>query len=74
MLSGVEHFPAVAGYVRTQNLVPFESTFVTTNRGFAEAQAQGRRDNLEPRTFDAMIDVGLARLRGGVTPLPILES
>lgn len=72
MLSGVEHFPALAGYIRAQSLIPLESTFVTANRSFAEAQAQGR-DNLQPRTFDAMVDVGLAR-RGGVTPLPILES
>jgi hypothetical protein len=69
MLAGLEHFPAVAGYVRSQQLVPFESTFVTANRSFSDALAQGR-DNVQPRTFDAMIDVGLAR-SWRVTPLPI---
>lgn len=66
-------WPEVIQQVQSGALVPMESVWLTSHRGFAEAVAAGY-EHLETReTFDSLLDVLLARSRG-VTPLPIREA
>ena len=60
------------GFVEAGLLVPFESTYVTRNRGFFEALATGP-GNLAPDSFDVMLDVQLARAEH-ITPLPLVQK
>jgi hypothetical protein len=59
-------------FVQAGFLVPFESTHVTHNRGFFEALEVGP-SLLHPESFDAMIDIQLARA-DQVTPLPLVNG
>jgi hypothetical protein len=66
-------WPEVIEQVRSGALVPIESVWLTSHKGFAEAIEAGY-DNLKSRKeFDSLLDVLLARSRG-VTPLPIREE
>jgi len=66
-------WPEVIQQVRSGALVPMESVWLTSHKGFADAIDAGY-DNLASRAeFDSLLDVLLARGRG-VTPLPIRED
>ncbi len=68
-----QSWPEMIQQVRLGELVPLESVWLTTHRGFWEAVDAGH-DNLKPRAeFDSLLDVLLAR-GSGVTPLPIREE
>ncbi len=54
-------------------LVPLEATWLTSRGGFESAAAEGQYNLRDPKEFQAMIDVRLARDRG-VTPLPLLGN
>jgi len=71
MLQGDLAFSEVTSYLQEGLLVPLESTFVTKGKGesFRSACIEGR-GNLQPQSFDCMVDVWFARLRR-VTPLPL---
>jgi hypothetical protein len=72
LFAGAGNLVELLRYVQDGSLVPFESTFVTAKRGFFEALEHGS-GRLHPDSFDAMVDVQLARGEG-VTPLPLLEQ
>jgi len=66
-------WPEVIQQVRSGALVPLESVWLTSHKGFADAVDAGY-ENLKSRDeFDALLDVLLARGRD-VTPLPIREE
>lgn len=68
-----QSWPEMIEYVRDGTLLPVESVWLTTHRGFWDAVDAGH-ENLQPRDeFDALLDVLLAR-GGGVTPLPLREE
>lgn len=68
-----QSWPEMIQYVRDGTLLPVESVWLTTHRGFWDAVDAGH-ENLQPREeFDALLDVLLAR-GGGVTPLPLREE
>lgn len=68
----VANLREVLEFVQAGLLVPFESTHVTHHRGFFEALELGP-SLLHPESFDAMIDVQLAR-EAEVTPLPLVNG
>ncbi len=70
MFEGVDNLTELLSYVQSGELVPFESTFVALQRGFHEA-LDSAPANLHPQSFDAMVDVQVAR-GSDVTPLPIV--
>ena len=61
----------VLNLVEKGQLVPLESTLLTANSSFAEAQIAGAKNLRSKRDFHSMIDIVWAR-DSGVTPLPIL--
>ncbi len=68
-----QSWPEMIKQVRAGDLVPLESVWLTSHRGFWDAVDAGH-ENLGPRgEFDALLDVSLAR-SSGVTPLPIREE
>lgn len=70
MFEGVDNLTELLSYVQSGELVPFESTFVALLKGFGDALDTAPA-NLHPQTFDAMVDVQVAR-GADVTPLPIV--
>lgn len=66
------NLPELLSFVQSGMLVPFESTHVTRSRGFFDAVDMGP-SLLHPSSFDAMIDVQLARAEQ-VTPLPLVNG
>jgi hypothetical protein len=56
--------------VRTGGLVPLETTFLCTERGFFDAAQQGRKNLTDPNRFESVFDVKRAR-EHRVVPLPI---
>ena len=58
-------------YVREGKLVPLETVRLTENCGFWEAVDAGIENFSDPKEFEAMVDIKLARDLI-VTPLPIL--
>jgi hypothetical protein len=59
--------------VRSGDLVPLESVWLTQHKGFWEAVEDGVQNLRSERDFHSMIDIILAR-SCGVTPLPIAGS
>jgi hypothetical protein len=72
MFNGVDNLGELLGYVQNGALVPFESTFVSAQRGFVRSLEEGAA-RLHPETFDAMIDIQSARA-WHVTPLPLFDK
>jgi hypothetical protein len=72
MFNGVDNLGELLRYVQSGALVPFESTFVSAQRGFVRSLEEGAA-RLHPETFDAMIDVQSARA-WHVTPLPLFDK
>jgi hypothetical protein len=72
MFDGSNNLGELMRYVQEGSLVPFESTFVATQRGFYAALEEGAA-RLHPDTFDAMVDVQSAR-GANVTPLPLFDK
>ena len=72
MFDGVDHLVELLRYVQDGNLVPFESTYVASRRGFFQSLEDGSA-RLHPDTFDAMIDIQSARA-ASVTPLPLFDK
>jgi hypothetical protein len=56
--------------VRTGGLVPLETTFLCSERGFFDAAQQGRKNLTDPNRFESVFDVRRAR-ENHVVPLPI---
>jgi hypothetical protein len=58
--------------VEKGNLVPLEAVWLTTSKGFQQAQDDGWDNLAEPSEFESMIDVRSARgARPPVTPVPL---
>jgi hypothetical protein len=72
MFEGIENLGELLRYVQAGTLVPFESTYVTQHRGFFESLEMGS-SQLRPETFDAMIEILLARDQK-VTPIPLMGA
>lgn len=72
MFNGVDNLSELLRYVQDGTLVPFESTFVSAQRGFMQSLEEGA-SRLHPDTFDAMIDIQSARA-WHVTPLPLFDK
>ncbi len=70
-LFDIDNLVELLRFVQEGSLVPFESTFVTARRGFFQSLETGL-GRLQPETFDAMLDVQLARVEN-VTPLPLFD-
>lgn len=72
MFDGVGNLVELLRYVQDGSLVPFESTFVATQRGFYAALEEGSA-RLHPDTFDSMVEIQSARA-ANVTPLPLFDK
>jgi hypothetical protein len=72
MFDGVGNLVELLRYVQEGALVPFESTFVATQRGFYAALEEGSA-RLHPDTFDSMVEIQSART-ANVTPLPLFDK
>ena len=72
MFDGVDNLVELLRYVQDGTLVPFESTYVASQRGFFRSLEEGSA-RLHPDTFDAMIDIQSARA-ASVTPLPLFDK
>jgi hypothetical protein len=68
---GKPTYREIAQFVNADKLVPIESVRLTEYSGFMEAIGAGRENLDEPREFEAMIDIVIAR-EEQLTPLPIL--
>ncbi|HSB16880.1 MAG TPA: hypothetical protein VLE22_20680 [Bryobacteraceae bacterium] len=68
---GAEGYASVVELVRSGDLVPLESVWLTQQRGFWEAVESGGENLRSKRDFQFMVDVLRAR-RQKVTPLPVL--
>ena len=68
-------YAEVEQLVKSGDLVPLESTFITQQAGFTEAMREGKVDLRERSKFCSMIDVQRARDdKNPVTPLPLIEE
>ena len=72
MFDGVGNLVELLRYVQDGSLVPFESTFVATQRGFYAALEEGSA-RLHPDSFDSMVEIQSARA-ANVTPLPLFDK
>jgi hypothetical protein len=62
-------------YVGAGHLVMLEATYLTAAKKFSEAKEQGRANLRNPKEFDSLIDIQVARTaRPPVTPLPIIND
>jgi hypothetical protein len=61
----------VWGLIRDGKLAPLESVRLTEHCGFREAREAGVQALSEPRDFDSILDIAIAR-EHQVTPLPIV--
>jgi hypothetical protein len=62
--------PHILDMVQTGGLVPLETTFLCSERGFFDAAQQGRKNLSDPNRFESVFDVKRAR-ENRVVPLPI---
>jgi hypothetical protein len=67
---GAATYREIVQLVNAGKLVPLESVRLTENCGFAEAIEAGRQNLADPREYDGMVDIALAR-EAQVTPLPL---
>jgi hypothetical protein len=65
-------YDEVVECVRRGDIVPLESTLLTSRGGFWEAIEEGQRNLEDPEQFHSMLDIKLAR-DADVTPLPLAE-
>lgn len=72
MFDGVGNLVELLRYVQDGSLVPFESTYVASKRGFYAALEEGSA-RLHPDTFDSMVEIQSAR-GANVTPLPLFDT
>lgn len=63
-------YPWLVQRVRSGDLVPLETVFLTSHTSFDEAVKEGAANLSAPREFDSIQDVAIAR-RFEVTPLPL---
>jgi hypothetical protein len=71
MVRGEQSHAALLNSVRRDALAPIESVALTQRLGFAEAIEQGLENLAARDEFEFMVDIPLARLKYGVTPLPL---
>ena len=69
--AGRASYREVWGLIRDGKLAPLESVRLTEHCGFREAREAGVQALSEPRDFDSILDIAIAR-EHQVTPLPIV--
>lgn len=67
---GKSTYKEIVEHVRKGRLVPLETVRVTEHCGFWEAVGAGRENLRDPKEFDSIVDIVLART-AQVTPLPL---
>ncbi|HVS11305.1 MAG TPA: hypothetical protein VMS76_15655, partial [Planctomycetota bacterium] len=67
-----EHYGEIVALVRTREIVPMESVWLTHRGGFWDAIDEGTKNLRSKREFSGMLDVVVSRDK--VTPLPIREE
>jgi hypothetical protein len=70
---GEQAFGEIANAVNTGGLVPVETVQLTQRGAFSQALELGIKNLTTPWSFDALIDIQIAR-NGGVTPLPLFQN
>lgn len=66
-------YPWLISGVRSGDIVPLETVFLTQRASFEEAVSEGHANLSRPEEFDSVLDIRLARDRN-VTPLPLPEG
>jgi hypothetical protein len=66
-------YPELLSRVQAGDLVPLEAVPLTEHGSFAEACRAGLESLRDGESFEALLDIVLAR-RNGVTPVPIREE
>ena len=73
VFAGVEAFREIAGAINSGGLVPVETVQLTRRGAFSDALELGVKNLATGWSFDALVDVQIAR-DAGVTPLPLFED